>query len=57
MKKLTLNLEALEVESFAPAGSSASRGTVVGADATRTLPPYCVTFTCGDSGIRPCLAD
>jgi hypothetical protein len=57
MKKLTLDLEALEVESFAPAGSSAPRGTVVGADSTRTLPPYCVTFTCGDSGIRPCLAD
>ena len=55
MKKLTLNLEALEVESFRTSGDQPSHGTVVGADGS-TLPPYCVTFTCGDSQIRPCLA-
>ncbi|HEU0300261.1 MAG TPA: hypothetical protein VFR37_12420 [Longimicrobium sp.] len=55
MKKLTLDLEALDVESFAPADASAPRGTVVGA--AMTVPPYCFTFTCGDSQIRPCRAD
>lgn len=55
MKKLTLDIEALDVESFHPAGEQASRGTVVGADAGSTLPPYCISFTCGDSQIRPCM--
>ena len=55
MRKLTLNLEALEVESFRTSAPRPSRGTVVGADGM-SLPPYCVTFTCGDSQIRPCLA-
>jgi hypothetical protein len=55
MKKLMLSLETLEVESFAvnaPRGDS--RGTVLAAGAA-TLPGYCITFTCGDSAIRPCL--
>lgn len=56
MKKLTLDLEALEVESFRTSDPRLPRGTVVGADGTATLPPYCVTFTCGDSQLRPCLA-
>jgi hypothetical protein len=55
MKKLTLDVEALAVESFHPAGPQPSRGTVIGADGS-TIPPYCFTFTCGDSQIRPCLA-
>lgn len=55
MKKLTLDPEALQVESFQPANARQPRGTVLGANAM-TLPPYCITFTCGDSHIRPCLA-
>jgi hypothetical protein len=53
MNKLTLDVEALEVESFSTAAPHESRGTVVGADGS-TIPPYCFTFTCGDSQIRPC---
>lgn len=54
MKKLTLNLDALLVESFDTTEPRlASRGTVAGAEAM-TLPGYCITFTCGDSQIRPC---
>ena len=56
MKKLTLDVEALEVESFQTATPQPQRGTVIAADG-RTLPPYCVTFTCGDSHIRPCQVD
>ena len=56
MKKLTLDLEALDVESFEPADPQLqARGTVAGADAAMTLPEYCITFTCGDSHIRACL--
>jgi hypothetical protein len=55
MKKLTLDVEALKVESFHPDDPRPSRGTVVGADGS-TIPPYCFTFTCGDSMVRPCLA-
>lgn len=53
MKKLTLNLEALQVETFRTADAPPSRGTVVGLGAM-TVPPYCFTFTCGDSHVRPC---
>lgn len=56
MKKLTLDIEALGVESFPTADPPAPRGTVLGADGS-TIPPYCFTFTCGDSQIRPCQAD
>jgi hypothetical protein len=56
MKKLTLDLEALDVESFQTADPQPGRGTVMGADGS-TIPPYCVTFTCGDSHIRPCQVD
>ena len=52
MKKLALELQALEVEGFQPADAEGPRGTTSGADA-RTLPLYCVTFTCGDSHVRP----
>ncbi|MBW3571600.1 MAG: hypothetical protein KY467_10880 [Gemmatimonadetes bacterium] len=57
MKKLMLDVEALKVESFPTADPQQARGTVVGADAGKTLPPYCVTFTCGDSVVLPCQAD
>lgn len=56
MQKLTLDVEALEVESFSTAASHGSRGTVIAADGS-TIPPYCFTFTCGDSQIRPCQLD
>lgn len=53
MKKLTLDLDALQVESFEPGGAAGNgRGTVLAA--ASTLPPYCISFTCGDSHIRPC---
>ena len=55
MKKLTLDLDSLKVESFQPADAQHSRGTVVGADAFLTGPANCVTISCGDSKIRPCL--
>lgn len=55
MKKLMLDVEALEVESFQTADAPESRGTVQAMDGAATVPPYCVTFTCGDSVIRPCL--
>jgi hypothetical protein len=54
MKKLTLNLDALKVESFAAADAQPSRGTVVGAEAMFTGPDACVTISCGDSEIRAC---
>lgn len=54
MKKLTLDLDALEVEAFEPAPPREGlRGTVVAAS-VMTLPDYCISFTCGDSQIRPC---
>ncbi|HEX6371325.1 MAG TPA: hypothetical protein VF006_20570 [Longimicrobium sp.] len=56
MKKLTLEVEALEVESFQTADGQTARGTVLGADGS-TIAPYCISFTCGDSHIRPCQAD
>jgi hypothetical protein len=52
MKKLTLNLESLAVESFEAAAQSAARGTVVGA--MMTSPANCVTVSCGNSEIQPC---
>jgi hypothetical protein len=55
MKKLMLELETLEVESFQTAGPQPARGTVAAADAGSTLPDMCITFTCGDSHIRACL--
>jgi hypothetical protein len=58
MKKLMLNLETLEVETFAVADPRHdARGTVLGADSFPTSPLECVTFTCGDSRVRPCLGD
>jgi len=58
MKKLTLDLDALDVQSFEAVDSrKQARGTVVGADGAMTLPEYCITFTCGDSHIRACLDD
>ncbi|HEX6041504.1 hypothetical protein [Longimicrobium sp.] len=54
MKKLTLNLDTLKVESFAAADVQTSRGTVVGAELF-TGPDQCVTISCGDSEIRACM--
>jgi len=55
MKKLTLNFDALDVQSFEAVDSrNQARGTV-GAGGLMTLPEYCITFTCGDSHIRACL--
>ena len=56
MKKLNLDLDALDVETFEPVDSrQRDRGTVIGAEGAMTLPEYCITFTCGDSHIRACL--
>lgn len=55
MKKLMLDVETLEVESFQTAHPQASGGTVIAADAVATLPGWCISFTCGDSQIRPCV--
>lgn len=57
MKKLTLDLDSLEVQSFQTADAQPSRGTVVGAAAFLTSPANCVTVGCGDSKVRPCLED
>jgi hypothetical protein len=54
MKKLMLDMEALQVESFRTDDGQPARGTVLGA-AGSTLPGYCISFTCGDSQIRPCM--
>jgi hypothetical protein len=55
MKKLTLDLDSLEVESFQTHEAQRSRGTVLGAEAFLTGPANCVTVSCGDSKHRPCL--
>lgn len=56
MKKLTLDLDALAVDTFeVDERGRDGRGTVHAAGST--IPPYCITFTCGDSQIRPCQAD
>ena len=55
MKKLTLDLDSLKVESFQPADAQRSRGTVIGAEAFLTSPDACVTVSCGDSKIRACI--
>lgn len=54
MKKLTLDLETLKVESFQPAEAQPTRGTVIGAEFFMTTPDNCVTISCGDSKVRPC---
>lgn len=54
MKKVTLDLDTLEVESFQTADPPPAKGTVLAADGS-TLPDMCITFTCGDSHIRACL--
>lgn len=54
MKKLTLNLESLAVESFTAAEQPAARGTVLGAAAMLTNPDNCVTISCGNSEVQPC---
>jgi hypothetical protein len=54
MKKLNLDIDALQVEAFEvtdPRGES--RGTVLGAEAF-TGPANCVTISCGNSEVQPC---
>lgn len=53
MKKLTLNPDALKVESFAAADTQTSSGAVAGVE-FMTGPANCVTISCGDSEIRAC---
>lgn len=53
MKKLTLDLDALTVESFQPADAQPTRGTVIGAE-FMTRPDNCVTVSCGNSEVQPC---
>ena len=43
MKKLMLDVDSLEVESFATAGPDAERGTVAAREAP-TIPPWCDTI-------------
>ena len=52
MKKLTLNVETLAVESFEAAAPQTSRGGF--AAEFLTGPANCVTISCGDSQIRAC---
>lgn len=54
MKKLTLNLDSLAVESFRTAETQPARGTVRGAEFL-TGPADCVTVSCGDSVHQSCL--
>ena len=53
MKKLTLDLDSLKVDSFQPADAQQGRGTVIGA-AMLTGPANCVTVSCGNSEVQPC---
>jgi hypothetical protein len=57
MKKLTLNVEALKVETFQTADHQTSRGTVLGAEAFFTSPENCITVSCGDSEVRACFVE
>jgi hypothetical protein len=52
MNKLTLNLEALDVQSFEVAEVQAAG---IDGSVTVTLADCCITFTCGDSHIRACM--
>jgi hypothetical protein len=54
MKKLTLDLDSLKVDSFQPADAQQGRGTVMGAAAMFTNPDNCVTISCGNSEQQPC---
>ncbi len=55
MKKVTLNLETLDVETFEPVNArQQKRGTVFGAEPTYTTPECCYTFGCGDSIHQAC---
>jgi hypothetical protein len=56
MKKLTLNLESLEVTTFQPTEQRQARGTVIGAE-MMTSPANCVTVGCGNSEQQPCRWD
>lgn len=59
MKKLKLDFDALQVESFHTAGAARGRGTVRGNAAARcdTNAYDCDGLTCGPSCIGPCTSD
>ncbi len=58
MRKLTLEPESLDVQSFEPVDSRRpARGTILAAEDGMTGPVDCVTITCGDSKIRACFQD
>jgi hypothetical protein len=55
MKKLRLNLETLDVQSFEPVDArQQTRGAAFGAEPTYTRPDCCYTFGCGDSIRQAC---
>lgn len=56
MKKLTLHVEELAVESFATGTGAESRGTVRGAEASATCPFLCFTAVtaCNCPSAKPC---
>ncbi|HEX8904339.1 MAG TPA: hypothetical protein VF771_05825 [Longimicrobiaceae bacterium] len=55
MKKLTLDLETLDVQSFEPVDErERTEGTVYAASPTDTTPECCYTFGCGDSIHQAC---
>jgi len=55
MKKLTLDMETLSVQSFEPvAAPQQTRGAGFGAEPTNTSPECCYTFGCGDSVRQAC---
>ena len=53
MKKLTLDMDTLTVESF-EAGAQPGTRTVFKAESTNTTPACCYTFGCGDSIHQAC---
>ncbi|HEX8242271.1 MAG TPA: hypothetical protein VF541_02200 [Longimicrobium sp.] len=53
MKKLTLDLESLNVQSFEPDAREQTH-SVFGAAPTDTTPECCYTFGCGDSIHQAC---
>lgn len=52
MKKLNLDIDALQVEAFEVTAPRGERGTVLGAEFTG--PANCVTISCGNSEQQPC---
>lgn len=53
MRKLTLDLDAIQVDSFTTDAAPADRGTVVGAQQKKTLGPDCVVIDHGWYTLQP----